>query len=321
MRFFVTGATGFIGAHVVHKLLEDGGHQVAVLVRPTSDLWRLQPVLPALHQVEGGLEQIERLTPLLSAFRPDVVLHLAWRDVGGRHACSPDQLQNVTDSLNLVRAAHAAGARRWIGLGSQAEYGPCCGPISETQPLRPTTFYGAAKVAAANMAELFCRDLGLEFTWLRLFSAYGPMDNPRWLIPSTILGLLGGQRLSVTAGEQLWDFLYATDAAAAIVATTKPETAPGTYNLGSGTVIPIHQCLEQLRELVDPQGEIGFGDRPYQPGQVMHLQADIRKLQQAADWFPQVTLQEGLPQTVAWFRRHSSASSPHNFMANSKEAA
>src|SRR6185369_9014041 len=132
---------------------------------------------------------------------PDVVCDLAWEGVGNRFHEDPRQIRaNLAAHLALLDAACRAGCRRWIGLGSQAEYGPQSARIDERCPTAPASLYGTVKLCLALLGQKLAAQASMEFAWLRLFSTYGPMDGPGWLIPSVTLSLLRGERPKLTAG-------------------------------------------------------------------------------------------------------------------------
>ncbi len=302
MRCLVTGGTGLIGSYLVRLLLEQD-NEVSVLMRPTSNPWRIKDVLHSLHVITGDLAAIEEAAPAINEFAPDVVFHLGWHGVGSRYRNDPAQVtQNLYGSLKLLQLAHKAGCQRWVGLGSQAEYGPYDGILTEDLSTRPATIYGVVKLCVGLLSQKLSETYGMSFTWLRLTAAYGPMDDQEHLIPHVILMLLRGQKPSLTLGEQRWDYLYVEDAARAIWQAATNPAAKGIFNLGSGEAFTVRSIVESIRDLVDPSLPLGFGEEPYRPDQIMHLQADISRLQQATGWAPRVSLDEGLRCTVAWFR-------------------
>jgi nucleoside-diphosphate-sugar epimerase len=122
------------------------------------------------------------------------------------------------------------------------------------------------------------------------------------MIPSVITSLLTGHRPSLTPGEQVWDFLYVADAVRALLALAENDSASGTFNLGSGSPVTVRDVASKIRDSIDPRLELGFGDVPYPPGQIMHLEADISRLKSATGWKPQTSLEEGLCRTIGWFR-------------------
>jgi len=302
MKIFVTGATGFLGSYVVRRFIADQQTEVAILVRPTSDLWRIDDVVEHIRVYTGHLDDREQLEGALSDFRPVTVIHLAWEGVINKSRNDLTQYRNVCTSARLIEASIACGVETWVGLGSQAEYGPCSKRVDENTPTRPTTLYDAAKLSTCILAEKLCEIGGLRFAWLRLFSAFGPKDHPDWLIPYMILALLQGERPAVTKAEQLWDYLYIEDAADAVVRVARHAEATGIFNLGSGQAQRLRDIIEQIRDMIDPNLAVGFGEVPYRPDQVMHLEANIDRLSQLTGWQPVTPLEEGLRRTIDWYR-------------------
>lgn len=298
MRVFVTGASGFLGSYLVADLLARG-HEVAVLLRPDSASWRLAEAYDRLHVIPGALEHLDGLRGPLLAFAPQAVVHMAWRGVAGRDRNSPLQAANVTDTVGLAELATEAGAKAFVGAGSQAEYGPYDRAIREDDVPRPTTLYGMAKLAAGSMAMRLCEERGLRAAWLRIFSTYGPKDADYWLIPSMIRNLRSGQHMALTACEQRWGFLHARDAAAAFRLAVTHDAARGILNVGSPEAPPLRETVSRLRDLVDPGASLGFGELAYRPDQVMILAADVSRML-ALGWKPEVPLDQGLRETVDW---------------------
>lgn len=297
----LTGATGFIGSFVAKEFAAQG-HAVVALVRPQSDIWRIAGV-PGLEIVHGDAQaEATRLVAELSSLQPQVVVHCAWRGVGGADRSEAFQIEeNVPATIRSVAFARAIGCRQWVGLGSQAEYGNLDRPLDEDAPLKPTTAYGKAKLAAGVAALGLCESFGLTGSWLRVFSTYGPLDNPSWFIPYVIGQYLAGQSPRLTKCEQVWDYLYVADAAAAVRAVVE-KNASGTFNLGSGIPISLREVVERLQQELEVTGTQRYGDVAYRPDQVMHLQADISKLKGATGWTPATSLQDGLRATVAFER-------------------
>lgn len=303
MRILITGATGFLGAHLLKQLSAEDV-TVAILFQPQSNRWRIEHLGMNFVEIIGDLRQPQGISDAIKDFVPDTVIHLAWSGVLNRYRNEELQLDNLFGSLALLRIANEAGCRTWIGLGSQAEYGPLNIRINEDAPTRPSTLYGMTKLCACLLSQYLCAQFNMRFVWLRLFSAYGPADNPGWLIPYVILTLLRGECPALTTGEQRWDYLYVEDAARAIWQAATNPAAQGVFNLGSGEAYTIRSIVERIRDLVDPSLPLGFGEVLYRPDQIMHLQADISRLQQATDWAPRVSLDEGLKRTVEWFREN-----------------
>lgn len=244
------------------------------------------------------------MRPQLADFKPDVVYHLGWSGSGPVGRDDPRQLtENVADACTLVGLAADAGASTWVGLGSQAEYGPNDAVLDESTPTNPLTRYGAAKLSAGSRTRDLCVERSLRHVWLRLVTAYGPADQPFYLIPHVILSLLRGQRPSLTEGNQPGDFLYVTDACAAIRSAGLTESCSGTYVLASGDHRPVREVALTLRDIIDPRLEIGLGEVvPSVPP--VGLRGDPRALKLVTGWSPAVPLEAGLVGCVEWYRRN-----------------
>jgi nucleoside-diphosphate-sugar epimerase len=313
MRCLVTGASGFLGSHLVRKLVNEG-HEVLAVVRKSSDLWRLKDVLPRLRLVYSMLSELSHITTDIQAFRPDTAFHLAWS--GGNSRKYQDDISQVFDnipgSLDLVRAVHEAGCSRYVFLGSAVEYGPCRIPVRETDTLEPKTLYGLSKLTTSRLSEALCAQLGIRYCGVRLFWAYGPMDDSLRMVPSVITRLLAGKRPSLTPGEQIWDFIYVEDVVQALVALAENDSASGIFNLGSGAPVTIRDMVIEIRNSIDPALDLGFGDFPYPPNQVMHLEADISRIRTATGWTPTTSRSEGIRKTVEWYRNNIRGNADHS---------
>lgn len=301
MRCLVTGASGFLGSHLTRELIRRG-HAVTLLLRPTSNPSLIEDCLSQTRIVYGDLQNLSSLQSELAHDPVDAAFHLAWFGVAGEHRNAPQQLtQNVKGSLDLWEILRDSDCKTWIGLGSQAEYGPHAGVLCSDTPTNPTTAYGVAKLSVGLLTRQLCALGAMRYVWLRLLSAYGPGDDERHMIPGLIRAWMKKERPRVTAGGQMWDYIYVSDAVDALCAVLE-SSAEGVFPLGSGAPVPLRKTMELLRDIVDSNLEIGFGELPYAPDQVMHLEADITRLQAATGWSPKIALQDGLQRTVDWYR-------------------
>jgi len=301
MRCLVTGATGHIGSHLARFLVERNAN-VAVLVRPKSQTRRIEDVLSRLHVITADLSDIEQVGTAIREFKPEVLFHLAWYGVHKSLRNDANQLnRNLFGSIELLRLAYESGCKRWVGLGSQAEYGPQDQILTENLPTRPVDYYGRAKLYVCLLTQKLCENWNIRFVWLRLTASYGPWDDSNHLIPSAILSLLRRNRMPLTSGEQQWDYLYVEDVIKAIWKTAATPDAQGIFNLGSGKAYSIRSIVELVRDMIDPRLPLVFGEVPYRADQIMHLRADTSRLR-ALGWSPEVDLDQGLRRTVDWFR-------------------
>jgi nucleoside-diphosphate-sugar epimerase len=301
VRLFITGASGFVGAATLAAALE-AGHEVAAPVRPGGSGERLAPFEGRYRRLPLDLRDAADISAAMTDFRPDAVLHVAWWGVANSARFDRRQVtDNIETACVLTEAAVAAGAKAFIGVGSQGEYGAGSTMREDALP-RPTSLYGASKVAAFYLTRQLAEQAGLRHAWLRLFSVYGPGDNEAWLIPMLIGEMLAGRRPRTTLGVQMWDWLHVDDVARALLAVAAAPKAEGLFNLGSGRAVAVKSVIERIRDLAAPGMELVYGEIPYLPDQVMHMQADITRLTAATGWTPTIPIEEGLATTVAWRR-------------------
>jgi UDP-glucose 4-epimerase len=302
LRVLVTGASGHIGSFVARRLLRDG-HEVVAGVRATSDLWRLDGLADALELATIDLATLQAEPDAIAALRPEVVVHAAWSGIGAASRDDPSHVAaNVGGTLELVRQAGEAGVRVFIGLGSQAEYGPYDEPLREDLTPRPVSLYGIAKLCTADLTRGMCAAYGMRWAWLRLTAAYGPMDDRAHLLPSVIQDLLAAKRPAVSTGTQEWDYLYVEDVAEAIRAVLLTDAAQGVLNLSAVDAWTVRALVEKVRDLIDPELQVGFGERGATGDSV---RSDPTRLRELTGWEPKVALADGLRATVEWEREYA----------------
>jgi nucleoside-diphosphate-sugar epimerase len=300
----ITGATGAVGMGLIDALLKHNVRVVAV-VRGNSNRADRIKESDMVKKVECDLAQMENLPKLVqeTGWKPDVFYHFAWDGTfGDSRNDMYAQNENVKYALNAVKAADEMGCSAFIGAGSQAEYGRVEGKLNASVPAFPENGYGMAKLCAGQMTRVECEKRGLRHIWTRILSVYGEYDGSATMVMSTIGKLLRGEKPSCTAGEQMWDYIYAKDAGRAFYLLGESGIAGKTYCIGSGSARPLRQYIEEIRNAVNPKAEIGFGDVPYSEKQVMYLCADISDLTADTGFLPEYTFEQGIRETVDWVK-------------------
>ncbi len=293
VKLLVTGAGGFVGAAVVRAALA-AGHDVVATGRSAASA-RLIGTTATYYAAD--LSDYAAVDAMVDAERPDIIIHSAWEGVSGPARAGDIQFANVRHTSHLVDAAIRVGARKFVGIGSQAEYGRFDRLINEDDLPNPSMIYGVAKLAAYHFGRQRANDAAMDFAWLRLFSPYGPGDNGNWLIPSLIAQMAAGVAPKMTAGAQKWDYLFIDDTADAILAAAVSD-ATGVFNLCSGEATRVRDIAEAIRDQVSPRLDLTFGEIPYGPAQIMHLQGDPSRLSAATGWAPHVCFADGLSRTI-----------------------
>lgn len=296
-RAIITGATGALGTALVRELIEND-IEVLVFCREGSKRNNNIPESSLVHKLYCDLEGLSTIQNDTGK-EYDVFYHFAWD--GTINPYRNDmflQNKNVKYALDAVDCAKRFGCKKFVGAGSQAEYGRFEGVLKPDTPCFPENGYGIAKLCAGQMTREHAHQIGLEHVWVRILSLYGPNDGTQSLVMSTINKLMNGEVPQFTKGEQMWDYLYSGDAARAFRLVGERGMDGKIYPLGSGIAKPIKEYIETIKDVVSPGTELKYGDIPYSDKQVMYLQANISELQKDTGWIPKIGFEEGIKSVV-----------------------
>ena len=301
-RAVITGPTGSIGIALINEL-ESRGIEVIAVIRPGSKRADRIKESSLVKCVKCDLSELHKLPDLIPE-GADVFYHFGWDGTfGDSRNNMRGQNLNVKYSLDAVDAASQLGCNTFVGAGSQAEYGRFEGALNASVPTFPENGYGIAKLCAGQMTRIMCHQKGMRHIWTRILSIYGPFDGDKTMVMSTIDKLYKGESPSCTKGEQIWDFLYSKDAALAMRLLGEKGVDGKIYCIGSGHARPLKEYISIIGESIDNNIDIGFGDIPYSPNQVMYLCADINDLKNDTGFKPQYTFEKGIAETIEWYKQ------------------
>ena len=299
MKAVITGATGAVGMALIRELSAMGA-EILVLCRSGSARSQRIPDTDNVKKLDCSLDKMSELE---LDEKYDAFFHLAWEGTTGESR--NDMLlqnRNVKHTLDAVALASRLGCKVFVGAGSQAEYGRVEGDLNAATPAFPENGYGMAKLCAGQMSRVMCEQKGIRHLWVRILSVYGPYDGPNSMVMATIRKLIEGEKPSFTAGEQIWDYLYSGDAAKAFLAIAEQGKSGSIYCFGSGMPRMLKEYIEEIRNAVNPDAELGLGEVPYAPKQVMYLCADISDLTRDTGFLPETSFEDGIRKTVAWYK-------------------
>lgn len=301
----VTGPTGAVGTALC-KLLAERRIAVYAVVRPGSERAAHLREISGVRLIECDAERLAELPGRLLNAQADAFFHLAWaKTVGQGRNDMPAQIDNIRHTVDACRAAKALGCKVFVGAGSQAEYGTVNCALAPDTPCFPENGYGMAKLCAGQMSRVECEKLGIDHIWPRILSVYGPFDGMGSMVSSVTRTLLRREKPALTAGEQLWDFLYAEDAARALLLMAQRGKSRAVYPLGSGKARPLRDYIVALRDAIDPTLPLGLGEIPYGEKQVMRLEADLNALKADTGFEPMTDFGTGIRKTIDWMREEN----------------
>lgn len=298
----LTGPTGMLGKYLTRKLVAE---QVTTYVVCHPGSQRIAEIIdsPYVHKVECDMSELAHLPELIDT-EIDAFFHFAWMGTSDaqNRMNMPLQALNLTYTVDAVLAAQKLGAKVFIGAGSQAEYGRVEGVIHPDTLAQPISGYGMAKLCAGQMTRTMCQEYGIRHIWPRIVSTYGIGDAACTLVSTVTDTLLRGERPQLTAGEQIWDYLYAGDAADAFYRMALCGQDGAVYVLGSGRTRPLREFMLAIRDAIDPSLPLGIGERPYYVDQAMHLEADVASLTADTGWVPSTPFEVGIAEIIEYKR-------------------
>lgn len=313
-KVLLTGATGFIGRQALAALVEAGGfdeiHAVSTraaasdFASGTVNDFDSKAAAASVRWHRADLLAGGQAKRLISEVRPTHLLHLAWYAEPGKYWTSPLNEEWLQASTELLRAFVEQGGERVVAAGTCAEYDwdADSGYCSESQTrLAPATLYGRCKLALYETLTGLARETGLSAAWGRIFFLYGAHEHPQRLVSSVIRALLKGEPARCTHGEQLRDFLYVRDVAAAFVALLESDVR-GAVNIGSGEAVSLKSVVNRIGEKLDRSDLVRLGALPAPPGEPQLIAADVSRLRGEARWSPRYTLDAGLDASISWWR-------------------
>lgn len=282
----VTGACGFLGLALVRLLLERGQRVWAVDHKKNA---AKLPKRENLYFAE---------TPLVVQpnFDCDIWYHLGWR--GSRGTARTDaalQAENIRQSILAVETAAAIGCKKFVFAGSIMEAEVL---QAHTQGIQTQNAYGWAKLCAAHLGQIAAQQRNMAYIMARITNVYGAGENSERLMSSSLRKICAGEKLSLSAGSQIYDFLYVTDAARALAAIGKNGKDGMCYVLGSGTPKPLRLWMEEM--LTVCKGTAEFGQAVPEGVSLPMAAYDTTSLYQDTGFMPQVGFAEGLRRTMAW---------------------
>lgn len=301
-RVIVTGATGFVGANLARRLLADG-HRVSLIVRPEHSPWRLESIRADVDVKTARLEDYDSLATIVQDIGPDWIFHLA---VHGAYSWQTDWQQmvhtNVLGTINLVESALKAGFEAFINTGSSSEYGFKDHAPSENDWIEPNSYYAVTKAAGTQYCRFKARERQAHLQTLRLYSVFGPWEDPNRLMPTLIARGLEGKLPPLVDPSVARDYVYVDDVVDAYLlsAATSGQEPGAVYNVGTGRQTSMKEVVEVARSLLNIPVEPEWGSMPNRVWDTGVWVADNSAICRSLGWQPRYTFESGFAAMVDW---------------------
>lgn len=292
VRLLVTGATGFIGRHVVERLLREGHDLLLTTTTPDRPFdWDVRTLV--FDDAYGGLDPAA-----IARFAPDALLHLAWAGIPNLDAAW--SLTNVAITSRVFATALKAGVARIVGVGSCREYQAGGGRKTESDlPTHHQDVFGQSKTSICKLLRATADESGIEWRWARPFFVYGPGQRPDSLLPAAIAKAAAGGELTVSKPDAAVDFVNVVDVADALYSLSTQAGPSGAFNIGSGCAHNVASAAAWVHRewRGEPTGEIldvTSGEHAWW--------ADITSIERSYGWTPTIPLEDGIRDMMAGVR-------------------
>lgn len=299
-RVVITGGTGFIGKRLTIEML-NSNHVVILLVRdkkrcdfePNENLKVIEYYSEEFEELKAGNADI------------DVFYHLAWEGVAPEKKNNRAiQIGNIDFAMEMLEFADEIKAKRFIATGTVAEYAFCEDVMDVYAKQTPNDLYGASKTAAHYMLETWARTIKMPFNWIVIPSTFGEGRRDNNILTYTIKTLLAGEKPSYGYLTQMWDFLYVGEVVRALRLIGEKGQAGKIYAIGSGVYKPLREYVEAIRDIINPELELGIGEKPALSDKAFSSCVSISELTRDTGFVPQISFEEGIRKTIAYFENN-----------------
>jgi len=299
--YFVTGASGFVGACLVRRLVSKK-EIVHVILRNNSDLWRIKDIISKVKVHRCDLTDFKKLNSIILKIKPSVIYHLA--TYGAYSSQKNIDLcikTNVLGTYNLLKATSAVDYEVLVNSGSSSEYGFKKKPMQENDSLEPASYYAVAKVMQTLLCSHFAKEKNKPIVTLRLFSVYGPYEGSSRFVPTLLKALYYGKRMKLVSPKISRDWIYIEDVVDAYLMIDKLKKFRGEiFNLGTGEQINIAGVVRLATKVTGKTTVLNWQGMHNRIWDTDYWVADINKTKKFLKWQPKVDLEKGILLTWRW---------------------
>ncbi len=303
-RYLITGGSGFIGSNLIRKLIKEN-QELTILIRENSDLWRINDLVPKIKTIKTDFSNYGKLEKLISDIDPNFVYHLG--TYGGYPFQTSIQKTTQVNIINTIKLFESLSKcnnlKLVINFGSSSEYGPKSNPMNENDDAIPTTPYGISKLTQTNFAKFYSENVNLPIVTLRLFSVFGPFEEPGRLIFDIMTSIIKGKTIELSSPFPRRDFVYVSDVIEAIETITNAKNIVGDiFNIGSGVMHSVEDVVNNALKIAKSDNKISWDVKQKRVFDDMTpWVSDIQKIKKNLKWEPKYSFADGLALTYKWY--------------------
>lgn len=300
-KAIVTGANGFIGSSVCQALSEDGIEVIAIIKDRNEEIGQIEK-LKNIRIIYCEFENFGSLDALIADKDIDILYHFAW--VGSSGALRGDadtQIKNIQYTLNTIKACYKMNCSRFAFAASIMEY-EVQKSMSTEEKQAINSLYSIAKLTCDYMGRVLAEQFKIDYMRCIISNVYGPGEKSPRLINSSLRKMLNGEHCAFSSGEQMYDFIYITDAAKAFREIGKNGIAERTYYIGSLNPKPLKEFLLEMRDAVDPHTEIGLGELLFNGISLKYDEFDLNAVKRDTGFVPEISFSVGIKNTLNWLK-------------------
>ena len=303
-RYLITGASGFVGSNLIRKLIDEN-KEVTILIREDSDLWRINDLVSKIQTFKTDLSNYGKLEKIISDIDPDFVYHL------GTYGGYPFQTSiqkitqvNILNTINLFESlSKCNNLKLIINFGSSSEYGPKSTSMNENDEAVPITPYGISKLTQTKFAKFYSKNMNLPIVTLRLFSVFGPFEEPGRLIFDIMTSVIKGKTIELSSPFPRRDFVYVSDVIQAIETAIHAKNIIGEiFNIGTGVMRSVQDVVNNVLEIAKSNNKISWKIKQKRVFDDMTpWVSDTEKTKKILKWEPKYSFSDGLLLTYKWY--------------------
>lgn len=302
-RVLITGANGFLGSHILERLVEYNA-DVSVILRENSDIWRIEDQLGNFNIYYADIRDLDAVTNCICEIKPEIVFHMATYGVDSRKNDIYQAINiNILGTVNLLHALGKKGCEKFINTGTSMQYGNKEGLVDENSNYTPNNIYGSTKAASTILVHQITGDMDIDVTTIIPFGIFGEKEGSHKFFPQVILSILNHKEVNLTPCLQQRDYCYVENVVDGFLMAAETKKTRGMIlNIGSGITLPLKYYVELIVEKMNIDAKINYGALEYRKNDLWNPQVNIDKIKEVLNWYPAISIEEGIERTIDWYK-------------------